>query len=106
MKGRTPSAAEKRHMAEVAELGCIVCRNTFGIYSEAAIHHIDGKTKPGAHSRVLPLCARHHQVSSDSGEYTTRHAPGRNAGKAMFEAAYGSEDDLLAQVNDLLEAKL
>lgn len=56
MRGRAPTAEERRHMAAVAELGCVVCRREFGVYSPAAIHHTDGKTKPGAHMRVLGLC--------------------------------------------------
>jgi len=56
MKGRTPTTAERRHMAAVAALGCVVCRREFGVYSPAAIHHTDGKTKPGAHMKSLGLC--------------------------------------------------
>ncbi len=97
MKGRTPTAKEKRYMTAIVELGCCVCANTFDVYSPATIHHCDGKTKPGAHFKSIALCASHHQVASDSGEWATRHGPGRNAGKSMFEAAYGSEADLIAQ---------
>lgn len=97
MKGRTPTSGEKMYMNAIVELGCIVCRKSFGVYSPATIHHCDGKTKPDAHYRSIALCPRHHQVASDSGEWATRHGPGRNTGKTMFEAAYGSEQVLIEQ---------
>lgn len=102
MKGRTPTTDEKRHMDRVASLGCIVCRLHYGIETPAGIHHTDGRTKPGCHYKVLPLCGRHHQESSPTGDWATRHAPGRNAGKHCFEAAYGTEDYLLQKVDELL----
>lgn len=98
MKGRTPTAAERRHMAAVAALGCCVCRREMGIYTPAAIHHVDGKTKPGAHFRVLPLCARHHQHGG--------YGVALHAGKAEWERRYGSQVVLLAWVNVTLDARL
>lgn len=102
MKGRQPNAEERRYMSQVANLGCIVCRLHYGVESEAAIHHCSGKTKKGAHYDILPLCARHHQVSSPTGQWATRHSPGRNAGRVAFEEAYGTEEYLKEKVAELL----
>lgn len=102
MKGRNPTAEEKRHMSAVAALGCIVCKIHNDIYTPCGIHHTDGKTKPGAHFKVLGLCDGHHQISSPTGEWATRHGPGRNAGKSNFEEAYGTEEWLMAQTEELL----
>ena len=102
MKGRKPTADEKRYMSEVVSLGCVICHLFYSVESPAAIHHCDGRTKPDAHYKILPLCAGHHQVSSPSGEWATRHAPGRNAGKFAFESAYGSEESLMEKVRGMV----
>jgi hypothetical protein len=98
MKGRNPTADEKRHMAKVAALGCIVCWNENGVNTPAAIHHIDGKTKKGSHFKVLPLCFEHHQGGCGEGRFISRHP-----WKKRFEKAYGTEQELLEQVNRLVE---
>lgn len=100
MKGRTPSKDEKEWMDSAAKLGCIVCLEFYDTYSPASIHHIDGKTKKGAHMLTIPLCARHHQVACPTGSYATRHGPGRNTGKRAFKEAYTTEDELLERAKD------
>lgn len=95
MKGRKPTAAESRHMAAVADLGCCVCRREFGVYSPAAIHHTDGKTKPGAHMLVLPICQNHHQHGG--------YGVALHAGRVEWERRYGTTAELLAWVEAELE---
>jgi hypothetical protein len=97
MKGRKPTAAEKKHMASVAELGCIVCKLYMRTYTPAEIHHIDGKTKAGAHFRVLGLCYWHHRGGMHCETYTSRHPF-----KTEFEECYGTEAELLAKTRELL----
>lgn len=91
MKGRNPSATEKRyHDLLATSIGCIACwkergeRNCF-----VSIHHVDGRTKPDAHWLVLPLCAGHHQ---DNGTAIAVHP-----WKARFELAYGPQRHLIAE---------
>lgn len=95
MKGRKPNAAEKRHMDKVAGLGCIVCRLFHNVYSPAAIHHIEGKTKEGAHFKVLPLCGAHHQTGG--------YGIALHAGKKEFERKHGTEYELLDKTNELIQ---
>ena len=83
-------------MDAVRGLGCIVCA-PYG-FRPAAIHHVDGKTKPDAHFKVLPLCWDHHQGGNDDGAFISRHPY-----KARFEAAYGTETELLIQVEIKLQ---
>ena len=90
MKSRKPTALEQRHMASVAALGCIVCRREWGVYSPAAIHHVDGKTKPGAHFKVLALCSAHHQTGG--------YGIALHAGRAEWERRYGTQAELLELV--------
>lgn len=56
-----PSAAEKRHMGEVAKLPCAACRKP----GPSTVHHVrrrPGRTGVSArcHRRVCPLCPAHH----------------------------------------------
>jgi hypothetical protein len=99
MKGRPPTAEEARFMDAIAGLGCIACRKD-GIENPwGSIHHIDGRTKPGAHFLVLFLCAGHHQAGT--GENKTLIAV--HPDKARFEARYGTQRELLAECISLIE---
>ena len=88
LASRKPTSAEKAHMAAVAALGCIVCRREMGVYSPAAIHHVEGKTKPGAHFKVLALCSAHHQTGG--------YGVALHAGRAEWERRYGTQAELMA----------
>lgn len=98
MKGRNPSAAEKRFHDQLASLGCIACRLDGNHNPIVSIHHIDGRTKPGAHMRVLPLCAGHHQDGYGIPGLIAVHPY-----KRRFEDRYGSQYELLAMCEQLLE---
>jgi hypothetical protein len=58
-----------------------------------SLHHIDGRTREGAHFLVLPLCGPHHQ-QDDSDVRRRISVHGR---KATFQARYGTERELLAE---------
>ena len=66
------------------------------VFSEASPHHIDGKTKPNAHLKTIPLCGLHHQIPG--GTHVSRHGDGRY----RFEQAYGSEIELLKITQGLI----
>lgn len=93
MKGRTPNSTEKRWMNDCRELGCIVCIVYLETFTPPAIHHIDGKTKPGSHLLSIPLCDKHHQHSDNAKpkRWISRHGDGR----AAFEKEYAAESELL-----------
>ena len=98
LKGRTTTKAEKDWMNKVAEFGCVVCWMHHGIpHSPCEIHHIEGKTKDGAHFSVLGLCMRHHRDQSNSPLWTSRHK-----NKTRFEERYGTEKYLLKYTQQLL----
>ena len=89
------TAAEKRHFAKVAELGCIVCKNNMYEGSPAEIHHIRANAGAGQKSKeVIPLCHIHHRT----GGYGVAFHAGKNA----FEDEYGTELELLEQVKGLM----
>ena len=95
MKGRNPKADEKRHMDAVRLLGCIACKNQ-GIDTPpeyTCIHHTEGKTKPNAHFKVLPLCDAHH---------SRYHKTGFHYNPTEWQAIHGTQSELLQQVNECL----
>ena len=92
MKGKAPTKAEKQFHDRIASLGCIACKKENFFNPWVSIHHIDGRTKPGAHMRVLPLCFGHHQDSGDP-RFISVHP-----WKARLEFKYGTQEDLLAEI--------
>ena len=97
-KGRTPTAEERRRMDAIAAIGCIACKHDGIDNPHVSLHHIDGRTKPGAHLMVLPLCAPHHQ-QDDTDPLQRPSVHGR---KATFTARYGTELALLAKCMELI----
>lgn len=99
MKGRAVNKKEKAyHDALVSIVGCIACRHDGNVNHYCSIHHIDGRTKPGAHMNVLSLCAGHHQKGTGIPGLIAVHPD-----KAMFEAKYGKQSELQAECNRILE---
>lgn len=64
----------------------------------AEIHHIRsgmGMGQRNSHFNVIPLCALHHRHGKDAVHISP----------AAFQRKFGTEQDLLQQVNDLIGAK-
>ena len=97
MKGRNPSAEEKRLHDRLAAFGCIACWLDGRSNPTVSIHHINGRTKPGAHRAVLPLCAGHHQDGSGIPGLIAVHP-----WKARFEAKYGDQYHLAHMARSLI----
>lgn len=95
MKGRTPTADEAAHCNKVGELGCIVCLLTFNVRTPCSIHHTDGRTKPGAHLKILGLCGPHHQPID-------KNVISFHGNKSEFEKQFGTEADLMVITNELI----
>jgi len=101
MKGRPPTAEEKRFMDQMGTLPCIACLKDDWTNHVISLHHIDGRTKPGAHFLVLPLCGPHHQQDdTDLRQRISLH--GR---KATFQARYGTERELLAECLEMINER-
>ena len=101
------SKKEKKHLALVSSLGCLICQRP------AICHHIrnrgDGKGNLGfgkraTHYETIPLCPDHHV-----GKFSIHNC------KQDFESMYGTEQELLhrtlkeikslEQVNDFFNLK-
>lgn len=98
-KQRAVTAAEKEYWNRLAGLGCIACMLDHVHTPEVSIHHVDGRTKPGCHMLVLPLCGPHHQHRDDD----PAGRIGVHPYKARFEAKYGTQQELMARCAALLE---
>lgn len=98
MKGATRTKAEKAfHDRLSREIGCIACRKDGNHNPIVSIHHIDGRTKKGAHMKVLPLCAGHHQDGTGTPGLIAVHP-----WKRRFEDQYGRQEQLLQECMQLL----
>ena len=61
MAKKPPTAQERRHLAMVAALPCLVCG------AQSTVHHVTGYADrigraSRSHMRVVPLCPVHHQI--------------------------------------------
>ena len=97
-KERAVTAAEKLMWDRLAKLGCVACMKDGNFNPHVSIHHVEGRTKPGCHQLVLPLCAGHHQ--DGTGEDKTLIAV--HPWKARFEARYGTQAELMDKCAQIL----
>ncbi|MBL0509867.1 Ref family recombination enhancement nuclease [Aeromonas caviae] len=84
--------ADKQWLDDVSSLCCIACRNAGYGATPAEIHHVrsgSGMAQRAEHTRVLPLCPRHHRACYHAGF----HAAPRS-----WQQEHGSEETLLEQV--------
>lgn len=117
LKGRTPTAAERVVMDALGKLPCIACLQHGKESPLISLHHIEGRTKSGAHLLQLPLCDPHHQhaasatIRADFPWLVPVHADGNTGGKAEFSRHNGTEQELmikayaLAGITHLLPAQ-
>lgn len=103
LKGRAPDASERRVMDVLGALPCIACMMHGIVTAEISLHHIDGRTRPGAHKLVLPLCKWHHQHAAPAEIRAIHpwlvpvHADGKVGGRKEFEMLNGTQYKLLAE---------
>ena len=84
---KSPTAVQKKRFSKIAELGCVICG------SPAQIHHCNTYMGGGRdHDKVIPLCPNHHTAGG--------FGVAIHAGKAKFEELYGSEEELLNQIEN------
>ena len=93
-----PTKAEKVYWDKLANVvGCVACRIDGITNNHVSIHHIDGRTKKGAHMNVIPLCAGHHQDGTGAPGLIAIHP-----WKRRFEARYGTQEWLKAMADSIL----
>lgn len=88
---KKPTKAQREHMARTVEIGCVACLKRGYGKSPAEIHHARWTGQGRDHDKVIPLCPIHH-----------RHGGfdhGRHCDPAEFEKDFGSDQELLNEVN-------
>jgi hypothetical protein len=94
-KGK-PTAEEARWMVAIRSLGCIVCHMQGKPGVPAAVHHLIRGGQRIGHLYTIPLCDPGHHQNGGPG------VSSRHPWKARFEAAYGTEQSLLARCRTLV----
>ena len=85
----------QKHLAIVAELGCIVCHIEGHHDTPAEIHHIKdgfGLGKKSSHLQTIPLCPYHHRTSNEAYHYSPK----------AFTEKWGTQQQLLQLTKDML----
>ncbi len=97
MKGRTPTAQEKKHMDLIASFGCFACWFDGLISHQILLHHTDGRTKPNAHSKVIPLCGQHHDYGCKDSVHENQPA---------FEKKYGTQESIVEFLHNWFDIEI
>lgn len=103
---KPPTRAERARFEALHEIGCICCRKRGFSSWPVEIHHLLYGNRRLGHMFSLPLCQWHHQGRPPQ-HWTIRGAgdffgPSLAHGSKPFHAAFGSDAELLAEVNALL----
>ena len=91
-------SAEREYMGRVAELCCIACKRIGYSDTPAEVHHVRfnvGMGQRASNYDTIPLCPHHHRHGSDA----------IHRSKKSFEESYGTEQELLAEVQYALGYK-
>lgn len=111
----TPTKAERDRLDRIHRIHrmpCIACMANMNfriIYPTEAHHLVDKgyRVHSGGHMATLPLCHWHHRgvplENYGVGEMLTLCGPSLALNKRAFVAKYGTERELLAKVNGILE---
>lgn len=104
-----PTKEQQRRQDNIREIvGCIACR-LHGIgYTIPEIHHLNSAGRNRGQAYTIGLCAWSHRGIPPDG-MSRRDAelmlgPSLHYGSKPFAAFFGSDDELLAATNALLEA--
>lgn len=97
-RGKKITSQEKKHLTQVAEIGCIACINQGDGPTPAEVHHIRAGMGAGQRNdtfRTIPLCHTHHRTGG--------YGVAIHAGQKEWERVHGDEETLLRQVERILE---
>lgn len=94
---RAPTPEERAWMNAITAHGCVACRQDGRGFVPAAVHHILRGGRRLGHLWTIPLCDPGHHQNGQPAGLTSRHP-----WKAQFEARYGTELQLLADLQSTL----
>ena len=102
--------AEKARMDRLSMIRCVACWQTGLCCGKTEVHHLNMFGKAGnkrrGHHYTIPLGRWHHQGIPLAGITTTQmrlfFGPSLKLHSKAFRAQYGTDDELLEKVNNLL----
>ena len=106
MTRRKPSKADIARFDKLYSLGDIVAKMRAQPHEPATLHHITSGGRRLGHKFTIPLNPWRHQGTVLPGETSSSmkevYGPSLAKSRAEFEAAYGTELELLAETNRLI----
>lgn len=125
-KAKRPTKAEQARMARLKEMPCMACHqlsivpelekvwstffgSVFGsVCGPTEVQHLIRGNKRRGHMATIPLGAWHHRGIPQEGfsadDMKLIWGPSLARSSKAFHAAFGSDDELLARTNKLLES--
>ena len=91
--------AEKAWMDDLTTLGCIVCCQQGHPGTPAEIHHVLFAGRRQSDLETIGLCPGHHRTNDEPGKIS------RHPWRKRFEAAYGTEAELLQATRTLVSKR-
>lgn len=91
------SAEYVRRKKQLYQIGCIVCLNELDIWCPPEPHHIRAEGSAGKRApddATIPLCHSHHRTGG--------YGVAFHAGPEEWQERWGSERELLEQVNMMI----
>jgi hypothetical protein len=90
------------------ELGCLACRREGRFHIPPELHHPTEGGRRIDDDAVIPLCRWHHQGTvprdcANTTEATMVYGPSFAVSKRLFTKRYGTQRELLAQTERLME---
>jgi hypothetical protein len=109
MVGKTKAAtvAEQARIERIIARGCLACRTALAEQAQRTeAHHLLSGGRRRGHAFTVPLCGWHHRGEPPPG-WNTKQAreafgPSLRLESRAFHERYGSDDELLARVNELI----
>jgi hypothetical protein len=103
-----PTKAQVRRFEKLKELGCIVCKKVgkVGHCGPIEAHHLLSGGRRRGHEETIPLGKWHHQGIPKPGwksrDMEAVYGPSLAKASKRFRAMFGTDDELLAEVNKLI----
>lgn len=91
---------KKERFDRLSGIGCIICREFYGVFSQALIHHLIGLEfrstgKKASDDNTIGLCYNHHVSGSIE-------CPSIHSHPKEFERRFGTQRELLDLTNELI----
>ncbi len=103
-----PTAADRERFDRLRELGCIVSRVYLKRYAAPDVHHLLSGGVRISHQATIPLSPWFHRgvvpLRMTAVQARERFGPSKARNPEQFRERYGSDEELLAATNQLLEA--